>query len=498
MPDYSPYAVDDADVSGLQDCLARIAATGYSETAVRERLGLKDISDLQMRAIPIYRKERLARRSPLDTAIDLFLLQGVVQAGEMGRVLDKGDCEVLVRTGVLQIDKAGAARAAVSLYPVGNRLFFSDHSWPQLSKAKNSAVPFDQVMFIGADSRWLARATVRRPISNALDLCTGSGIQAILAAVHSKRVTAVDINSRAVNCARFNAQASNCRDCEVCEGDLYAPVGGKKFDLITANPPFVPSPAQSLGFRDGGRSGEDVQRRIVAGLPEHLAPGGIAQIVTEIGERDNEQLVGRVREWLGNAAMDIHVLRLRIHSAEMYAIGHANGDTPEEFLGSVDAWADNLRAQGFTRIVSVLLAFQWSDPAYGQPWDRVEEAYPPQRDAGVEIEAAFAAERLTRDPELRGRLEKGRVARSGPVILNEGCVLGSDLPATCTVTLSGQALPVEYRLDPIERELLDAIDNPVDVPTLLKIARHIDMSESALFGSLASLLRKRLITLSEC
>jgi len=74
------YNVDDSDVSGLRDCLARLAGIGYSESVVCERLGLKDLCDLQMRALPIYRKERLAQRNPLDIAIDLFLLQGKVNA----------------------------------------------------------------------------------------------------------------------------------------------------------------------------------------------------------------------------------------------------------------------------------------------------------------------------------------------------------------------------------------------------------------------------------
>jgi SAM-dependent methyltransferase len=358
MEEPSAYLVNDADVPALHDSLARITAAGYSETRVCQRLGLKDINDLQMRALPIYRKEHLAGRAPLDTAIDLFLLQGIIPAGELGRLLNKRDCELLVRTGVLRIDETGAARTEVSLYPVGDRLFFSDPAWPQLSRARHSPAPFDPVMFVGTDSRWLARATVRRPVSNALDLCTGSGIHALLAAAHAGRVVAVDINPRAVLCTRFNAKVSDCRNLEVAEGDLYGPVGGERFSLITANPPFVPSPVDSLGFRDGGRSGENIQRRIVAGLPEHLAPGGMAQIVTEVGECDGAPLVDRVRQWLGNAPMDIHVLRLRIHPVAAYALGHAEGDTPGAFLQSVGAWADNLRTQGFTRVVSVLLAFR--------------------------------------------------------------------------------------------------------------------------------------------
>ena len=140
-------------------------------------------------------------------------------------------------------------------------------------------------MGIGRDSRLLARCTTPRTFRSALDLCTGSGIQALLASAHAQQVLAVDISPRAARCARFNAQASGATNVDVVVGDLFNAARGESFDLITANPPFVPSPLDTLRFRDGGRSGEDVQKRIVAGLPHHLAPGGMAQIVTELGER---------------------------------------------------------------------------------------------------------------------------------------------------------------------------------------------------------------------
>lgn len=493
---HSPdFFVDDKDASALHDCVSRVKEFGYSEAGVRKRLGLDDINNLQLHASPIYRKEFLTKRLPLDIAIDLLLLQGTIQDEEMSWLFNTNEIEVLVRTGVLKIDSNNAFRAAMSLYPVGNRLFFSDHALPQLSQPESSNVPFDMVMFVGTDSRWLARATVRRDMSNALDLCSGSGIHGLLAAVHAKRVVAVDINPRAVRCTRFNALASGCLNLEPKEGDLYDVVDGERFDLITANPPFVPSPRNDLLFRDGGRSGEDIQRRIVAGLPAHLAPGGIAHIVTEVGERDGEPLADRIRQWLGGAPMDIHILRLRVHPAAVYAIGHAHGDNHAEFMESVGAWADNLRSQGYDRIVSLLCTVQWSDSRFGPPWDRVDEALPPGREAGGEIEAVFAAERLSRDPDLQENIRQGTLKRTGPVILLDGQVTGSDEFRSCKATLSGQALPIECRLLPLERNLLVAMNNPVDYPAILRVSRQNNISEPVLHNAFVSLLKKRLITL---
>ncbi len=470
---------DSADCTGA---LARLASIGFTEAAVAARLGLEDLNDIQGKAAPIYRQTCLAGRDPLASAIDLFVLQGALDARELGRLLDPEAQGALVRAGLLE--RAGAlVRARASVYPVGSRLVISDHAWPE-----PGAVPRDQVMYVGTDSRWLARATVRRPVAAALDLCCGSGIHALLAASHAGTATAVDINARAVACTAFNARAWGLANLEALRGDLYAPVGDRRFGLITANPPFVPAPAQEVDYRDGGPSGEDVQRRIVEGLPRHLAPGGLAQIVTELGERDGEPLEDRLRLWLGGAPMDVHILRLRIHPAQAYAIGHAGGGDDAAFLASVGRWHANLRAQGFDRVVSVLLAFRWSE----DPWTRVDEAVAPARDAGPEVEALFAAEDLGRDPALRDRLRRGGVALTGPVALLEARALGSRVPPTIQARLAAQAMPVEHLLTPLERDLLQRMAPGAPGADLLAAAAAAGIPETAVLDALAALVRKGL------
>lgn len=477
--------------------MSHLARTGYGEAQIRKRLALEDLTDIRWRATPIYGAEQLAVRDPLASAIDLFLLQGAIPPAELDQLFDQADQEVLVRAGLLLLDERGIARARASIYPVGDRLVFSDHAWPSLPHPGYAEVPPDQVMSVGTDSRWLARATVRRPVAAALDLCTGSGVHALLAASHSQRVLAVDINPRAAQCTRFNCVASGALNIEVRTGDLYEPVGGGRFDLITANPPFVPSPRDFLKYRDGGRSGEEVQRRIIAGLPEHLAPGGVAQIVTEFGERGDEPLSDRLREWLGGAAMDIHILRLREHSAANYALGHADGsDSYEVFLNSVHDWADNLRTQGYTRIVSVLLAFQWSDATLGLPWTRSDKPQSLHAVAGAELAAVFATERMVRHANFRELLERGRVRRAGPIALLEARVLGRDLRPNAQAELLGKALPILHTLDPVEREVLLLMEKPLAVSELLTLARGLNLDPEAVVDATGSLIRRGLILLN--
>lgn len=488
MTDRPTFIVEDSDLPELRQAVRKLADLGYTEQGVRDRLGLADLADVHWRSIPIYRLERLSSRDRLSLAIDLFLLQGTLPADELDKLLLASERDALTQAGLLAFDEKGSVRTRASLFPVGDRLIFSDHAWPELPHPGLVDVPYDQVMAVGSDSRHLARCTLRRQFRHALDLCTGSGIHALLASAHAERVLAVDINPRATSCTRFNTRIQGLTNLEIAGGDLFAPARGSNFDLITANPPFVPSPLNTLGFRDGGRSGEDIQKRIFAGLPTHLAPGGIAQIVTELGERDGEPLIDRLREWLNGAPMDIHILRLSEHSMIKYATGHAKGDDYATYLESVHDWAGNLSAQGYSRVVSVVISLQWSDARFGPPWDRVDEAPPPRRDAGPEIEACFTAERVVRHPDFEQSVRQTWLRRAGAIALLDAHLLGSNVAPKAKATLLGQALAIEHTLDQTEREILVHLERRT-------LVQDLAVDEAAGIAAVRSLLRRRLVRL---
>jgi release factor glutamine methyltransferase len=135
---------------------------------------------------------------------------------------------------------------------------------------------------------WMLVEAVRNatlgPRATALDLCSGSGAVAVAAALRGARsVTAVDLNRRSAWTARMNARINGMR-VRALHGDLFKPVAGRRFDLITANPPYVPEPP-GLAHRRGdhawnaGEDGRAVIDRIIEQLPAHLDPGGCALIV---------------------------------------------------------------------------------------------------------------------------------------------------------------------------------------------------------------------------
>jgi release factor glutamine methyltransferase len=120
--------------------------------------------------------------------------------------------------------------------------------------------------------------------ARVLDVGTGTGALAVAAAMGGKaNVTAIDISRRAVWTAKINAWLSGT-PIRVLHGDLFAPVTGEEFDLIVANPPYVPGPGLPRRGRaarawDGGTRGRMILDRICHRAPAMLAPGGTFLLV---------------------------------------------------------------------------------------------------------------------------------------------------------------------------------------------------------------------------
>ena len=131
-------------------------------------------------------------------------------------------------------------------------------------------------------------------ITSVLDLCTGSGCLAILAAntFHNATITAADISSDALDVAHINLKEHDLSDrIELYQGDLLDAVKGQKFDLIITNPPYVateevnafpPEYAHEPRLaHEGGKDGFDLVREIIKQAPKHLNQGG--GLLCEIG-----------------------------------------------------------------------------------------------------------------------------------------------------------------------------------------------------------------------
>lgn len=115
--------------------------------------------------------------------------------------------------------------------------------------------------------------------ARVLDVFAGSGVLAVAAALEGAReVTAIDLSRRAVVTARLNARRNGVR-VRAVRGDLFAPVRGARFDLIVANPPYLPGDEQlPRGGRarawEGGHDGRLLVDRLCDGARQQLTEQG--------------------------------------------------------------------------------------------------------------------------------------------------------------------------------------------------------------------------------
>jgi ribosomal protein L3 glutamine methyltransferase len=165
-------------------------------------------------------------------------------------------------------------------------------------------------------------------VESVLDLCTGSGCLAILASRNfpNARVEAVDISKDALEVAARNVADYGLGDrVELLRGDLFGPLGSRRYDLIISNPPYVDAQGMAdlprecraepkLAF-DGGADGLDLVRRILNEAEKHLTPEG--GLLCEIG---------RGRELLEAAFPQLPLLWLDTEDseAEVFWIGAAD------------------------------------------------------------------------------------------------------------------------------------------------------------------------------
>jgi SAM-dependent methyltransferase len=233
----------------------------------------------------------------LDVVLRLLLLNVPVALDDARRAFPGELLGDLADARLVQIDlDAGTAWAALSLWEIDGLFIATD----ALQAQDPAASPANPVMPLLPECYELAQS--RLPGEQVLDLCTGSGVHALLAARGARRVTGVDINPRAVAFARFN-QALNAIDhATFVEGDLYAVLPpGARYDLIVANPPYSPATDSAAGdnFYAGGRFGDEITARILAGLAAHLTDAGTCQIITLLAHWKAEPLEARLRRFLG-------------------------------------------------------------------------------------------------------------------------------------------------------------------------------------------------------
>jgi SAM-dependent methyltransferase len=311
----------------IGDALRRI---GYTEDGIHGLLGDDAYAAERIDAA----LERRLPQSALGTAIRLFFLQQEVPAAEVAKAIGRPALDALPEAGLAEVGD-DAVRPLLKILAVGDLLVAADGD---TSYAGDD--PPDYVSAYTPTTQIADALTVRRRVGRALDVGTGSGAQALLAARHAREVVATDVNERALMFTKLNAGLNGLASVECRLGSLFEPVEGETFDLITCNAPYVVSPEHKWVYRDSGLPADEASRRIVTEAARHLADGGFATLVVSwLADREDAP-DERPLAWVKDLGCDAWILEKWSGDP----IDHATrwndyaADDEEKFEAKLDEW----------------------------------------------------------------------------------------------------------------------------------------------------------------
>jgi hypothetical protein len=351
------------------------ARAGYDEKGLVGALGPIQLPNRLGRERAYFRY--LTRQGrPLDTLIRLFLLGIPEDVEAVRRAVEPVPLEDWVAAGLAAVE-GGEVRGRVRLMAFRGLLLACDHL-----EGPGAALRPDLVMGLTASTVALADSAVRRPVTTTLDLGTGNGVQAFLAAAHSGHVWATDRSARAIEFARFNAAFNGlAANVEFLVGDSFEPVAGRTFDLVLSNPPFAVTPSFRYAYRDSGAGTDVFSRRLIENGARALNEGGLLQIVCDWAHIAGQDWKERLAAWFAGTGCDAWVMRTDTHDAADYAhvwIRDTEHSGEEEAGRLYDEWLAYYEREKIEAVSTGLIALR---KAGGRAnWLRIEDG--PESNSG--------------------------------------------------------------------------------------------------------------------
>jgi methylase of polypeptide subunit release factors len=456
------------EMTGLRRAFA---AVGYTAQGLQAAFGVA--TPPKRAALPRF-LHATRQAEPLALLARVFLGGVAAPVDQACRVWPEQLLKRCQAAGLVTLEE-DALRPQVLIVPKGELLFASD----ALGKL-GSVEAREFVLPAGTHAAgYLLDLTVRRPVESTLDLGAGCGEQALFAAAHSTHVVAADISPAATRYAGFNARLNGFDQVECVTGDLFAPVAGRRFDLIVTNPPFVPGPAGAFTYRDAGMELDSLCARIVREAPGHLNDGGFLQMLCEWVEIEGQPWQARLQSWLEGLGCDCWVLHSPPQGPADYAalrLGEVAGgaQTGEEYA----AWLRYFEAHRVKAIHPAALILR---RRRGRNWLHVQPLSREVRGPAGEairrnIEACDFLAGLARLDDLLGViLTPSRELRLEQLHSRES---GAWQVAGIRGWLAG-ALPLDAQLDPSAAVLLREFDGAATTRVCLqRLARQVGDEET--------------------
>ena len=421
------------DPSSLGRLKQALADAGYTRDNVRSALQ----TDEHLLAKPgevVVVERRLEGRAPLPTLIKFFLIGLTVDPSNLVASLPSLPYEQLQRLGLVEAAQGGV-RCPIRLSPHGDILLASDRSYYKDEDRSDSHV----VTGASNPATLLADLTVRKRVRRALDLGTGGGIQALLLANHCDTVIATDVNPRALDYTRLNAALNGFRNIETRLGSWFEPVEGERFDLVTANPPYVMSPESTFLYRDSGMAADSLCRQLVREMPHFLEDGGFGHILISWALAAGQDWSEPLRSWVDGLGCDVWLLHYLTDDPLTQASkwnrplaleGH------DRYEAAIDRWMDYYRRSGIDQIAFGAVIMRRRST--GETWLRTDSLHAAGGSASGLVSRVFEAEDFLRrvdDEQLLDerfslvaghRLEQRLVARDGAWQLDTATLMMSD------------------------------------------------------------------------
>ena len=487
----SPPVVDAGLLARLR---ADLIAARFTPEGVGEVLGPLAAAALD-RAHPLpAERATVESADPCAALIRLFTLGLPVDARDVHVALPGTGVAGLLSLGLVrQEGDAVVATCDLRPYSAGDKDAWVASDLAEL--ATGEPLRPDHVLGVGGASTTLTSWTPRGPVERALDVGTGSGVQALHLSADATEVVVSDLSERALAYAIFNS-ALNGLAWDVRQGSMLEPVAGETFDLIVSNPPFVITPRDGsvplFEYRDGGAAGDAVVADLVTGVGRFLRPGGVAQLLGNWEISRGTDWRDRVGAWVAASGLDAWVVQRTVQDPAQYAEtwardgGHHAGTA--EFRSMYSAWLDDFASRDVEAVGFGIITLHRPTEERETFVDLMDVRGPVGNAMGTTIAAGLAArERLSSmsDDQL---LDSVWVAAED-VTLEQRLLPGSSSPEAVTA-VQGGGLRLRVPLDSYAAAYLGVADGSMSArQALVAIAALLDDDVSGVVRRVIPMLR---------
>jgi SAM-dependent methyltransferase len=323
-----------------------LRAADYSVRGVRTAIGSGAAVSISPADVHVVER-RLDRASALGRLIALFFLGVSLPVDEAAAAVAPVQLDVMAAAGMVDCD-GGMVRARIRVLPYEDLLVACDRD-----PGPDEPLEREHVGGIHASTVLLALLTPRRPVRRALEIGCGCGFQALLLARHAGEVVATDVNPRALEFGRLNAELNGIRNISWRLGEGFEPVRGERFDLVVSNPPFVIAPRSRFTFRESPLPGDAFCEELVRAAPASLSDDGVACLLASWIVGPDEDWAARPTAWTSDFDRGRLLLHLETVAAETNATRWAvppGAVSSAEADELVDEWLEYYRANAIERI----------------------------------------------------------------------------------------------------------------------------------------------------